>query len=151
MKGREDPVQITGKNAKRVLFGTINLRSGHRVCLARYHNKGVDFRSFLTQLRKTYRGWHIVMVTDSNPSHTAKLTEQLARHYGITIIWLPKRDPHSNPMDHLWRHAKGKRCANRPYVTIDEEVKSVIHYLLSLTNEEALRKSGILSKNFWLQ
>jgi transposase len=91
------------------------------------------------------------MIIDGNPSHTAKLTDELAKQYGITILWLPKRDPHSNPMDHLWRHAKAARCGNRPYVSIDKEVKSVIHYLLSLTDQEALRKAGILSEHFWLK
>src|SRR6202011_3826227 len=34
-RGEQAKVRITGQNAKRVLFGTINLRTGHRVILRR--------------------------------------------------------------------------------------------------------------------
>ena len=44
-----------GENAKRVLFGAINVRTAHRVVLAREHAGGTDARAFFLELRRRYR------------------------------------------------------------------------------------------------
>jgi hypothetical protein len=41
----------------------------------------------------------------------------------------PKRSPHLNPVDHLWRDAKAVICANRQYATIDDEVERFTDYI----------------------
>ena len=46
---------ITGANAKRVLFGAINLHTGHRVVLVRRHAGQLDVQAFLVELRRRYR------------------------------------------------------------------------------------------------
>jgi hypothetical protein len=53
-------------------------------------------------------------------------------------------------MDLLWKWGKEKICSNKQYLSIDYQAKSFIEYLLSLSPQEALRKAGILSGNFWL-
>ena len=53
-------------------------------------------------------------------------------------------------MDRLWKCAKQKVCANREYRTIDEQEDRFIDYLQGLSSPEALRKAGLLAKNFWL-
>jgi hypothetical protein len=40
--------------------------------------------------------------------------------------------------------------ANKQYATIDEQADLFISYLYALSNSEALRASGALSKSFWL-
>ena len=55
-RGQQTQVQITGQNAKRVLFGTINPRTGHRVVLRRLRQRQEDFQAFLRELRRRYRG-----------------------------------------------------------------------------------------------
>src|SRR5579884_2942649 len=70
---------------------------------------------------------------------------------GCICFKLPKRSPHLNPMDHLWRHGKAVISTNRQYVSIDEHVERFIDYLESLSADESLRKAGILSHDFWLQ
>jgi hypothetical protein len=52
--------------------------------------------------------------------------------------------------DHLWGHGKDHILANRQYSGIDEEVERFIDYLSGLSYREALKQSGILSENFWL-
>jgi len=51
--GSAGTVVITGENAKAVLFGAINARTGHRVVLARAKAGGADARAFLLELRLT--------------------------------------------------------------------------------------------------
>ena len=78
------------------------------------------------------------------------VSKDLAGELGIRLIWLPKRCPELNGMDHLWGHGKDHILANRQFSGIDEEVERFIDYLSGLSNREALKQAGILSENFWL-
>jgi hypothetical protein len=150
-RGAPAPVPISGANAKRVVFGALNLRTGTRLFLARDRQRGLDFRVFLDRVRGCWRGWHIALLLDEDSSHTAGDSQARADTLGIELLWLPKRSPHLNPMDHLWRHGKQRVCANRQYGSLEEEVERFLDYLSGLSNAEALRKAGTLSEDFWLK
>jgi hypothetical protein len=150
LRGEPALVPISGANAKRVIFGTINIRTGSRLFMEHKRHRGVDFQVFLEMVHSQYRGWHVDIVLDEDSSHTAHASTALADKLGIELLWLPKRSPHLNPMDHLWRHGKENICANRQYSSIDDQVESFLLYLYGLTPREALRKAGILSGDFWL-
>jgi hypothetical protein len=150
-RGQPKEVLISGRNARRVVFGTINIVTGHRLFLARKRQRGEDFRAFLRVIDSHYRGWHVALLLDEDASHTAADSEGLATELGIKLIWLPKRCPELNGMDHLWGHGKDHMCANKQYETIDGEVARFIRYLRGLPNREALRQAGILSEDFWLR
>jgi hypothetical protein len=51
----------------------------------------------------------------------------------------------------LWGQGKDVISANKQYAKVDEQVDRVLDYLRSLTNQEALHTSGVLSKRFWLE
>jgi transposase len=144
-------VPISGANAKRVLFGALNLRTGTRVFEARRHGRGADFRALLGRVRGRYRGRGVALLLDEDSSHTAAASRRAADDLGIELLWLPTRCPHLNPMDHLWRHAKQAVCANRQYGSIDEEVQWVLWYLEGLTAGQALNKAGVFADDFWLE
>ena len=150
LRGQPTEVPISGFNARRVVFGTINIDTGHRLFLARQRQRGEDFRAFLAIIHSHYRGWQVALLLDEDPSHTAHGLKDLAAELGIRLIWLPKRCPELNGMDHLWGHGKDHILANRQYSVIDEEVERFIDYLSGLSNREALKQAGILSENFWL-
>jgi hypothetical protein len=46
---------------------------------------------------------------------------------------------------------KGTISANYQFASIDGHADYAESWLLELTAKEALRKAGVLSKNFWLQ
>lgn len=73
-----------------------------------------------------------------------------ANSIGIALIPLPVRSPELNPMESLWRNAKDARCANRQYEGIGQEVAEVVEYLETMSNDEAIEISGILSGQFWV-
>ena len=79
LKGTQAVVPITGRNAKRVLFGAIDLRSARRVVLIRSHAGQADAQAFLRALRRRYRraGW-LWLLTDRASAHTAPQTQALA-------------------------------------------------------------------------
>ena len=149
-RGEPQPVEISGRNAKRVLFGTINIRTGHRLRLVRFRQRGEDFRAFLELIHDHYRAWRLVLLLDEDSSHTAGASQDLAEEYYIHLQWLPKRSPHLNPMDHLWRHNKGEISANRQHVSINDLVEATLNYFDTLSNADALRKAGLQSEDFWL-
>lgn len=151
LRGEQAVVPITGRNDKRVLFGTINLRTGHRIVLRRRNMRQESFQDFLYLLRKAYPGRPIWMLIDEAPCHTAPSSLVLAKALQIEFIWLPKQCPELNAMDHLWREVKDDISSNYQYSNVDEHAQYAEDYLLKLSNRQALCRAGILSKNFWLR
>ena len=144
-------VAVSGGNAKRVLFGTINIATGHRLFLARRRQRAEDQQAFLEHIHRHYRGWHVPLLLDEDSSHTAGGSVDWAERYGMALLWLPKRAPKLNPMDTLWGQGKDVISANKQYATIEEQVDRFLDYLRGLTKQEALHTSGVLSKKFWLK
>ena len=149
-RGQPKEVSLSGRNARRVVFGALNLRTGHRLLLAREHQRAVDYQAFLELVHLRYRGWPVALLLDEDSSHTAAASRARAEELGVELLWLPKRSPHLNPMDHLWRHAKQAVCANRQYDAIEEEVRRFVWYLEDLTAGQALNKAGVFADDFWL-
>lgn len=149
-RGKPAPVLLSGQNAKRVVFGAMNLATGHRLFEVRLRQYAEDFQAFLHSIRGHYRGWHVTLLLDGDSSHTAQASQNLADRVGIRLLWLPVRAPELNPMDTLWGQAKDIVSANKQYASIDEQVDLFISYLYGLSNMDTLRTSGVLSKRFWL-
>jgi len=150
-RGKSAEVLLSGRNARRVVFGAMAVRTGHRLLLPRRYQRGEDFRAFLHVVHEHYRGWQVWLLLDEDSSHTADDSVGLARALEIGLLWLPKRCPELNGMDHLWGHAKDEVCANHQDPSIDHLVDCFIRYIQGLSAEEARRKAGILSDDFWLK
>ena len=102
-------------------------------------------------MHQRYRGWQVTLLLDSDSGHTATDSQALAAQMGIRLLWLPKRAPELNPMDTLWGQGKDAMNANQQCTNIDEQAESLVTYLSSLSNMEALQSSGVLSAHFWLR
>jgi hypothetical protein len=150
-RGQQAVVRISGQNAKRVLFGTINPRTGHRIVLKRARMRQADFQAFLLLLRRRYGGRRIWLLLDRARCHEAASSQRLAAKLKIELVWLPKQCSELNAMDHLWRELKGHTSANRQFKNIDEHADQAANWVLKLSSTTALRKAGVLSKNFWLK
>jgi transposase len=150
-KGEPATVGITGENARRVLFGTIDLRTGHRIVLQQSGMNQQGFQAFLGLLRHRYHARPIWMLLDAASAHTAPKSQALAKALAIELVWLPKQCPELNAMDHLWKELKADISANYQYPTIEQHAAFAQEYTLKLTSRKALIRAGILSKNFWLK
>jgi transposase len=149
-RGEPAAVPLSGRNARQVVFGALNLRTGTRLFLTRRRQRGDDFRAFLRLLRHHYRGWPVALLLDEDPSHTAAASRSLALNWGWRLLWLPKRAPELNPVDTLWGQGKDVISANRQYRSVEEQALRFVAYLDSLSNREALHTAGVLSERFWL-
>lgn len=151
LRGLQAEVPITGRNAKRVLFATINIRTGHRICLRGANMQQVNFHALLSEVRRRYGERPVWMLLDEAPCHIAAKSQALAVALDIHVVWLPKQCSELNSMDQLWKELKGNVSANHQFSSIGEHADYAEAWLMSLTNKAALRKAGVLSKNFWLQ
>jgi transposase len=134
-----------------VLYGTINVRTGHRIVM-----RGADmgqgcFHALLREVRRRYKARPVWMLLDEAMCHVAAKSEALAVELDIHFEWLPKHCPELNIVDQIFRHMKAEDSANYQFTSIYEHADRAEHWLLSLTNRETLRKAGVLSKNFWLK
>ena len=145
-------VPVTGRNDRCVLFGTINVRTGHRVAVRWPRETGPGARALLTEVRRRYRSASTIwLLLDRGPAHTAGPTQRLAQELGITLVWLPKQWPELNGMDQVWRELKRLVAANRQAAHIDHLVQQAEDWLFGLSPREALTKAGIRSPKFWLR
>jgi transposase len=149
-RGTEAKVPISGENAQRAIFGAIDIETGRRILVGRKRLCALDFQAVLRLVRESYGDREVALLLDGASSHTASDSKALAAQLDITLIWLPPKCPQLNPMDRLWKAAKQRVCANRQYKSIDDQEDRFIEYLHSLSAHEALRKAGLLSKDFWL-
>ena len=151
LQGQQGRIAITGRNAQRVLFGTIDIDNGHRIIMQQPNMRQDGFQAFLHLLRRRYRRKPVWLLLDKGGLHTAQKSQALAEELNIKLIWLPKQCPELNGMDHLWRNVKKDISANYQFPSILQHAVFAETYVLKLTKSQALLKAGILSKNFWLR
>ena len=149
-EGEQASVWISGRNAKRVLFGALNIVTGHRIALVRTKSSIDNFIEFLELLRQRYGRRRIYLVLDRAGWHDHARVIARATALNIELLWLPKQSPKLNPMDQLWRGLKHVIAANRQYASIDELAAFALRWLSGLTPTEALRKAAMRSPAFWL-
>jgi hypothetical protein len=150
-KGRQPHVRITGGNARCVLFGAINPKTGHRILMRGRGMRQGEFQTYLRTLHRRYRGRPLCLIMDEAACHTATRSRELAGKLDIECLWLPRQTPELNAVDHLWRPAKSRIAANRQYKTVDEEAEMVERYITHLSSQKALTLAGVRSKHFWLR
>lgn len=99
LRGKQAVVPITGRNAKRVLFATINVRTGHRICIRRANMRQSNFHDLLSLVRRRYGSRPVWMVLDEAPCRIAAKSQALAATLDIHLVWLPKQCSELNSMD----------------------------------------------------
>ena len=110
--GEQACVPITGNRNKRVLYGVLNVKTGTVLLHSANVWNQEEFQKVLRKIRRTWRGWHIVLFLDRGSPHKAKGSMSLASELGIEMRWLPVACPGLNPVDHLWCHVKQDVIAN---------------------------------------
>src|SRR5207302_4773834 len=65
-RGESAEVPLSGRNARRVVFGAMHVGTGYRLLLARRRQRGEDFRAFLELVHTHYRGWQVWLLLDDD-------------------------------------------------------------------------------------
>lgn len=133
MKGPRVRIPTPGQNAKRVLFGALDARTGALVHLVRERKRALDFVAFLDHLASCYPRGPVVLVLDNVITHDATLVRgwlACPEHTRFRVRWLPKYAAHEhNPIERVWGLLKDHVAANRLHGSIDLLVATAERYL----------------------
>src|SRR3954447_15989770 len=78
--GTQAKVAITGQNAKRVLFGTINVRTARRTIYIGRNAGAHEVRAFLLALRKAYQRAGTIWLLADQSQQTYRRSDARAGH-----------------------------------------------------------------------
>jgi transposase len=149
-RGKSQPVLLSGRNQKSVLFAAFNPKTGRIVTAAMPRQTCESFCLFLSLIRRHYRGGKILVLLDSDSSHTAAQSLTHSRDLGIELVFLPFRSPHLNPVEHLWRHIKAGVCSNHQFPSIEAEMAAVQTFIFGLPPRSLQILAGVTAPDFWI-
>ena len=111
-RGQQATVLISGRNARRVIHGMVNVASGEVVRLVRERGRGEDVAIAVQALGERRPEGPKLLVWDNAPPHHTHRARQAAAAARIELAWLPFRSPELNPDEDLWRQLKAVVAAN---------------------------------------
>jgi transposase len=140
-----------GQNAKRGVFGALNLRTGRWHSQVSAHKRSVEFTAFLDLLLTAYAVGTIYVILDNVSIHHSQTTRAwLADHPRLQLVYLPTYTGHRlNPVEKVWWQLKRSIAANRNFTDLAQLEATVQRCLrgfrpaalLRLTNCEVIRQA----------
>jgi transposase len=149
-KGKQPIVKTSGIRKGYKVFGMIEFFSGqffYQGIEGRFNSE--SYRAFLEEVLKKVPG-KIILIQDGAKYHTCQATleffEQHEKH--LIVYQLPSYSPDYNPIEYLWKKAKGKATHNRYFEEFAKLIHSVETALAALATEteEILRLMGVYTK-----
>lgn len=149
--GQPALVTISGRNARRTLFGALNVTTGELVCLPLLRCRTDDIVAAVTALGQIRPEVPKLLIWDNAPPHHPHRVRDAAAAVGITLAFLPFRSPELMPLEELWRGLKQTVAANRCYASLEELISRALTWLAGMTDAERHRRCGLQSSKFeWL-
>jgi transposase len=149
-KGEQPQVKTSGVRKGYKVFGVIEFFSGHffyRCHEERFNSQ--TYQAFLEELLKQVPG-KMILIQDGAKYHTCQATlEFFERHEPRLMVYqLPAYSPDYNPIEYLWKKAKGKATHNRYFEEFAKLIRSVDTALATLATEtdEIARLMGVYTK-----
>ncbi len=138
--GEQLRIVTPGQNAKRGVFGALNLRTGAWFYQLSAHKRSTDFIAFLAPLLAAYPVGCIYILVDNASIHASKLTCQwLAQHPRIELLYLPTYSGHQlNPVEKVWWALKGEIAANRCFKFLKNLDDAIQRFFADFSPEDAL-------------
>jgi transposase len=136
-KGEQPVVKTSGKRKGYKVFGVIELFSGqffYQGLEARFNS--ASYQAFLENLLNQVPG-KLILIQDGAKYHTSRATlEFFECHQERLIVYqLPSYSPDYNPIEYLWKKAKGKATHNRYFDEFAKLIHSVEKALTALATE----------------
>jgi transposase len=125
-RGQQAHVETPGTNTKRYLAGSLHWRTGRLfVSQPGTQRNSALFVQHLHDLRHGLRHYrHIHVVCDNARFHDCRRVDEFLEQWGhrITIHFIPKYAPETNPIERVWWHLHEEITRNHRCKTIDELV-----------------------------
>lgn len=149
--GQQAAVTISGRNARRTVFGALNATTGEFVGVVRERGRTADAVAFVEALGAVRPGVPKLLVWDNAPPHHPKAVKEAARLAGVEPAFLPFRSPELMPLEDLWRGLKQVVAANRCYGSMEDLAERAVAWLVGMPDAERRRRCGLESSKFdWL-
>ena len=138
--GEQKRIPTPGQNAKRGVFGGLNVRTGEWFYSITARKRGVEFIAFLTVLLTAYPTGIIYVIVDNASIHTSRAVKHwLTLHTRLQLVYLPTYSGHRlNPVEKVWWDLKDDIAANRCFKSLVELEQAVHCYFAGFTQERAL-------------
>jgi len=151
--GQQVRIPTPGQNAKRGVFGALNVRTGEWFYQLAAHKRSADFLAFLLRLWVAYPTGRIYVLVDNASIHTSQMVQRwLATHDRLVLLYLPTYSGHRlNPVEKVWWALKGNIAANRAFRNLAELDAAIHGYfadfpparVLALINCELVRQAQL--------
>ena len=149
--GHPARVTISGRTARRTLFGALKVATGELVCLPLLRARTDDLVTAVTALGRVRPGVPKLLIWDNAPPHHPHRVRDAATAAGITLAFLPFRAPEVMPLEDLWRGLKQTVAANRCYASLEALVTRAVAWLTHMSDADRRRRCGLTaSKSEWL-
>jgi transposase len=148
--GQQLRIATPGQNAKRGVFGALNLRTGQWHYRLTERKRSAEFTDFLSNLLKCYPLTTIYVIVDNASIHTSRaVREWLAQHARLQLVYLPTYSGHRlNPVEKVWGVLKNHIAANRSFRSLAELDRTIRRYFRHFTCTDATRlMNGELSRS----
>jgi transposase len=115
--GTQVRIPTPGQNAKRGVFGALNVRTGEWFYQLTAHKRSVDFLAFLRRLEVAYPTGRVYILVDNASIHTSQAVQRWLLTQGrLVLVYLPTYSGHRlNPVEKVWWALKGNIAANRAF------------------------------------
>jgi len=149
-KGEQPLIKTSGIRKGYKLFGVIEFFRGHFFYQGLQERFNSDtYRAFLEELLKKVPG-KIILIQDGAKYHTCQATLEFFEQHEqrLMVYQLPAYSPDYNPIEYLWKKAKGKATHNRYFEVFAKLIHSVETALATLATEteEITRLMGVYTK-----
>jgi transposase len=149
--GEQPVVKTSGKRKGYKIFGVIEFFHGQ------FFYQGIDgrftsesYQTFLEYLMQQVPG-KMILIQDGAKYHTSQaMFEFFEEHQNRLMVYqLPSYSPDYNPIEYLWKKAKGKATHNRYFDEFAKLINSVENALATLASEteEIIRLMGVYTKH----
>lgn len=149
LKGKQKQVPTYGHHASVSLFGCVNIREGHFLCMEADKCDAKAFLDFLRYVLSQYEHQRVVIILDNARIHYAKLLQSFLQDnkQRLTLLFLPPYSPNLNGVERIWGWLKKSVIANRFHATRDDIRTSVLSFLdhLQAYPEKVLRLLGSMA------
>jgi transposase len=139
--GAQTRIPTPGKNAKRGVFGFLNLRTGAWFYHLTEHKRSANFISFLAQLLVAYPLGMIFVLVDNASIHTSKAVKQwITENPRLELVYLPTYSGHKlNPVEKVWWALKAEIAANRCFKSLKDLDVAIQRFFVRFTPTDAIK------------
>jgi len=139
-RGEQVRIATPGQNAKRGVFGALDLRSGQWFYQLTERKRSVEFSAFLTTLLTAYPRGTLYVIVDNASIHTSKAVKAWrAAQPRLQLIYLPTYSGHPlNPVEKVWWNLKDCIAANHGFKTVAELDQAIRKYFTNMTAKAIL-------------